>query len=439
VAEVLLLQGGILVAADGLQRADLLVIDGTIRERKEHIAAPAAATVLDCEGALVGPGLVDLHTHLREPGGEEAETVASGARAAALGGYTAVLAMPNTEPAIDCAAVVAQVLSLGQAAVIDVAVAGAITVGRAGTRLSPMAEMAALGVTLFTDDGQGVQDAGLMRRAMEYARGLDVTLAEHCEDESLAQGGSMNEGSLSARLGLTGRPALAEEAMVARDIALAELSGCSLHLLHLSTARSAELVAVAKAQGIGVTAEVTPHHLILDESCCADFDPIFKVHPPLRQPDDVAALRRGLLDGSIDAIATDHAPHPPESKDRPFDDAAPGMLGLQSALALSVEALGGADADPCRVFELLSRGPARISRLRSLDARLGGQSAQGGDLVIGEDANLCVFDPSARPVVEASGLASLAKNSPYLGRTLLGGVRHTVASGRAVVVDGRLC
>ena len=248
----------------------------------------------------------------------------------------------------------------------------------------------------------------------------------------------MNDGALSARLGLPGRSGLAEEVMVARDLALAEATGCSLHLLHLSTARSVVLLEEARARGVDVTAEVAPHHLHLTEECCASYDPIFKVHPPLRGSDDVAALRVALVGGVLDAVATDHAPHPPETKDRPFDEASPGMLGLQQAAALTLEALGDEDADPIRFFEVLSRTPARIAKLRHDDLRLGGHSAQGGAVAVGEVANLCVIDPAARPVVEGAALASRASNTPYEGRTMHGAVRHTVARGQVVVLEGEL-
>ena len=438
-ADVKLISGGALVGRTGLVRADVLIVDDLITEVGTGLDVPAGTTILDASGCWVGPGLVDLHTHLREPGGEEAETVASGAWAAIAGGYTAVVAMPNTVPAADSAAVVAQVMALGRATPIDVAPAGAITVSRAGERLAPMAEMAALGVTIFTDDGTGVQDAGLMRRAMEYGRGLGVTLAEHCEDESLASGGCMNESALSSRLGLIGRPALAEEAMVARDLLLAEQTGCALHLLHLSTARSIELLVAARARGVVVTAEVAPHHLTLTEELCVGYDTVYKVHPPLRGATDVAALRAALADGRLDAVATDHAPHSPQAKDRPFDEAAPGMLGLETALALTIEALGGTEADPVRVFEVLSRIPARIAGLAADQPRTGGFSPQGGSIAVGEVANLCVIDPAARPVVDATALQSRASNTPYAGRTLLAQVRHTIAKGAAVKIDTEVC
>ena len=417
--------------------ADVLVVDGVISEVAERVDAPAGARVIDASGCWVGPGLVDLHTHLREPGREAAEDIESGARAAMVGGYTAIVAMPNTEPALDTVALVAYVLDRGAGTPIDVAVAGAITQGRRGELLAPMAEMAALGVRLFTDDGVGVQNPSLMRRALAYAKPLGVRLAQHCEDELLANGGTMNEGVLSGRLGLIGRPALAEELMVIRDLELARLTGASVHFMHLSTARSVALVASARAQGLPVSCEVAPHHLTLDEGACEGFDPLFKVHPPLRSSEDVAGLRRALCDGSIDAVATDHAPHPPESKDLVFDEAPPGMLGLEHAASLTYEALGGDSADPHRFFEVLSRGPSRVAQLRSSDDRVR-LSAHGGDVTVGEDANLVVFDPAQRWTVDRERLQSKANNTPYDGRAMLGRVRTTVAKGRAVLVEGEL-
>ncbi|HET9444331.1 MAG TPA: dihydroorotase, partial [Acidimicrobiales bacterium] len=357
-----LLRGGSVVDAGGRRRADVLVgDDGRILEVGPDLdATGTGARVLDASDALVVPGLVDLHTHLREPGREEAETVETGSRAAALGGYTAVVAMPNTEPAIDCAAVVSQVLELGAKALCDVRVAGAITVGRAGRQLAPLAEMAALGVRIFTDDGSGVQDARLMRRALEYASALGVILAQHCEDEALAAGGHLHEGEWSSRLGLPGIPAEAEELMVARDIALSRLTGAPVHFLHLSTAGSVELVRQAKARDLRVTAEAAPHHFSLTHEAARSYDPVFKVNPPLRTPADVAAVKAGLADGTIDAIATDHAPHAQEAKEDPFDQAPPGMLGLETALALALTEL---DLPVERVLALMSWQPARIAGL----------------------------------------------------------------------------
>jgi dihydroorotase len=430
----LVIRGGSLVGPGGLSRLDVAVAGDTVAALAETIDPPAGCTVLDATGCLVGPGLVDLHTHLRQPGREEAETVESGARAAALGGYTAVVAMPNTEPAIDSAGVARQVLELGRGALAEVAVAGAITVGRAGHALAPMGELADLGVTLFTDDGAGVQDGGLMRRALDYAKGLGVTLAQHCEDSCLAQGGAMHEGSWSSRLGLPGMPAAAEEVMVARDIALVRLTGAPVHFLHLSSAGSVELVRLAKREGLPVTAEAAPHHMLLTHAAVAGYDPVFKVNPPLRTEDDVAAVVAGLCDGTIDAIATDHAPHAPEAKDAPFDEAPPGMLGLETALPIAWQVLSP-HLGPERLFALMSAQPAAIARLRASDPRPGGHSAQGGPVEPGATANLCVFDPSATTTVDPDRLASRSRNTPYAGRTFTGAVRHTVLRGEAVVIN----
>jgi dihydroorotase len=408
---------------------------GRVAAVAASLDGPAGAVVLDAGGCLVGPGLVDLHAHLRQPGGEEAETVETGARAAALGGFTAIVAMPNTQPAIDSAAAAREVLELGRDACAEVAVAGAITLARAGEQLAPMAELAALGVRLFTDDGAGVQDGALMRRALDYARGLGVTLAQHCEDECLAAGGAMHEGAWSSRLGIPGVPAAAEEVMVARDIALVRLTGAPMHFLHLSTAGSVELVRRAKTEGLPVTAEAAPHHFFLTDAEVAGFDPVYKVNPPLRPFPDVAAVRTGLADGTLDAIATDHAPHPPEAKDLPFDLAPPGMLGLETALAVAFTALSPALA-PERIFALLSWRPAAIAGLGPRDARPGGHSAHGGPVAVGAAANLCVVDPLARITVDPGALASRSRNTPYAGRELTGRVRHTVLRGEPVVVDG---
>jgi dihydroorotase len=359
---------------------------------------------------------------MREPGREEAETVETAARAAALGGYTAVVAMPNTEPAIDSAAVVAQVAELGRGACCDVLVAGAITVGRAGQQLAPLGEMASLGVHLFTDDGFGVQDGRLMRRALEYAAALGVTLAQHCEDDRLAAGGHMHEGEWSSRLGLPGQPSEAESVMVGRDIALARLTGAPIHFLHLSTAASIGLVRQAKAGGLAVTAEAAPHHFTLTHASVAGYDPVFKVNPPLRTDADVAAVAAGLADGTIDAIATDHAPHTQEAKEQPFDQAPPGMVGLETALALGLTEL---DLPVEKVLALLSWQPARIARAEG----------HGGPVAAGAPANLCVFDPEKVWEVDAAVTASRSRNNPFAGRSLTGKVRHTVLRGEPVVID----
>jgi len=417
----LVLKGGRVLDQDGERVADVVVEDGRIAAVGADLSADV---VLDAGGCVVAPGLVDLHAHLRQPGREEAETVETGSRAAALGGFTCVVAMPNTEPAMDCASVVKDVLLLGRSATCDVRASAAITVGRAGERLTEMAELAALGVRLFTDDGNGVQDDRLMRRAMEYASGLGVVLAQHCENEALSAGGHMHEGEWSSKLGIPGQPAESEELMVMRDIALARLTGATVHFQHLSTDGSIAMVRAAKAGGMRVSAEATPHHFTLTDAECASYDPVFKVNPPLRTDADVAAVKAGLGDGSLDAIATDHAPHAPELKELPFDQAPPGMLGLETALALALTEL---ELPLAEVLSLLSWRPAAIA---------GVADEHGGPVVAGRPANLCVVDPSASWVVDPAKLASKARNTPYAGRQLRGRVRHTILRGEPVVLDG---
>ena len=416
------IRGGELVEPGGRRHAELLISEGRIVDVGEGVG-DGADLVLDASGCLVASGLVDLHTHMREPGREDAETVHTAALGAARGGFTTVCAMPNTTPAIDSPALVRDILRLAESAPCRVLPVGAITKGRAGRELAPMGEMAELGVTMFTDDGTGVADNALMRRAMEYASGLGVTLAQHCEDPALAGGGAMHEGEWSARLGIPGQPAEAEELMVMRDIALSRLTGARIHFQHLSTAGSVDMVRRARRAGVAVTAEATTHHFTLTHAECRTFDPVFKVHPPLRTSEDVAAVRAGLADGTIDAIATDHAPHTPETKDLPFDQAPPGMLGLETALALALTEL---DLPVERVFDLMSWTPARIAGLAGHD----------GSLRVGAPADICVVDPGQSWTVSGRAMASRSRNTPYEGRTLTGRVRHTVYAGRAVVVDG---
>ena len=432
----IVIRQGLVVGEHTSGVADVLIVDGRVADVAAVIDAPSDAHEVDARDCWVGPGFVDLHTHLREPGRESAETIESGARAGALGGYCALVAMPNTEPALDSVALVSFVLERGARTPLDIAVAGAITIGRRGESLAPLAEMAALGVRLFTDDGIGVQDPSMMRRALTYAKPLGVRLAQHCEDERLAAGGTMNEGSLSGSLGLIGRPALAEELMVQRDIELVRLTGSPLHFLHLSTRRSLEMVLRARDEGLPVSFEVAPHHFTLDESACSSYDPVFKVHPPLRSPGDVEALRQSLCDGVIDAVATDHAPHAPELKDLAFDEAPAGMLGLEHAASLTFEALG-ASADPGVFFAVLSRGPARIAQLRREDSRVR-HSSHGGAMAVGDDANVTVFDPGCHWSVDRTTLASRSMNTPYDGRPMVGRVRATIAKGRLVVEEGLL-
>ena len=424
-SDSLLVRGGRVVDATGERTADVRVEDGVVTAVGPGLDGDR---VLDAGDCVVAPGLVDLHTHLREPGHEEAETIESGARAAALGGYTAVVAMPNTEPPLDDPAVVAAVLAAGAKSVCDVHAAGCITKGREGAELAPMGELHALGVRLFTDDGACVESAGMMRRALEYAHSLSgAVVAQHAEDPSLCAGGHMHEGEWSSRLGISGRPAVAESSVVARDCLLVELTGTPLHVLHVSTAQAIDVLRDAKHRGLPVTAEVAPHHFTLTDAACASFDPAFKVHPPLRSADDVEAVKRGLADGTIDAIATDHAPHAVETKECSFEDAPPGMLGLETALALALTelvapgALGLADA-----LALLSWRPAAIA----------GLTEHGGPVAPGRPAHLVVIDPETTWTVEPSRLASRSRNTPYAGRALTGRVRHTVLGGEAVVVDG---
>ena len=430
----LVIKGGRVIDASGEHMADVAIVDGVVRAVEPDLSVPAGASLLDAGGCVVAPALVDLHTHLREPGREDAETIESGSRAAVLGGYGFLTAMPNTTPVMDSVEVVEWVRATARGALCAVEPSAAITVGRRGETLAPMGELHAAGVALFTDDGNGVQDELLMRRAMEYARGLGVTLAQHCEIDGLAAAGHMNEGAWSARLGIPGIPAEAEELMVSRDLALARLTGATIHFQHLSTAGAVELVRLAKASGLAVTAEATTHHFTLTDAAVASYDAVFKVNPPLRTDADVAAVRAGLADGTIDAIATDHAPHTPEAKELPFDQAPPGMLGLETALALALTEL---DLPIQRVLALMSWQPAAIGgRAPGYSARITPTPDDGAPMTEPRLANLCVIDPTATWIVGPDGGASRSRNTPYVGRTLTGRVRHTVIDGDAVVVDG---
>ncbi len=422
----LVLKGGRIIDQDGERSGDVAITDGVITEVGPDLAGDR---VLDCTGCVIVPGFVDLHVHLRQPGNEAAETIESGSRSAALGGFTAVVAMPNTDPCTDSASVVNDVLAWGADALCEIKPSAAITIGREGHELSPMAELVGLGVRMFTDDGTGVQDDSVMRRALEYAGGLEtddgvpLVLSQHCEVTALSQGGVMHEGEWSDRLGLGGQPAEAEELMVMRDIALARLTGVRVHFQHLSTAGSVGMVRAAKAAGLPVSAEATPHHFSLTDACCADYDATFKVHPPLRTDADVVAVREGLRDGTIDAIATDHAPHTPDSKELPFDQAPPGMLGLETAMALAMAELDLSLAD---LLPLLSWQPAAIAGLAD---------RHGRPVAKGNPANLAVVDPEHTWTVSGEAMASRSRNTPFEGRTLTGRVRHTIHDGEAVVVD----
>jgi dihydroorotase len=414
------------------EEIDVYVEHGVIAAMGRGLDPEGDAEVVDATGCVVAPGLVDLHTHVREPGREDEETIASASAAAAAGGYTAICAMPNTDPVADSAAVVEKVWALGrEAGLVDVRVAGALSRGLEGKKMADIGEMARsfARVRLFTDDGKGVQDALFARRAMEYLITFDAVYAEHCEDAALSAGGQMNEGEASAALGLRGVPAEAEELMAARDIALAKLTGCRLHLLHVSTAGTVELVRRAKAEGVRVTAEATPHHFTLTEDALRGYDPHAKVNPPLRAEGDRAAVIAGLADGTIDAIATDHAPHAREEKDQELSYAPPGMVGLETALALTVTELVAKGHLPLiDALDRLSCGPARILGLED----------HGGPLAPGVPAHLVVFDPNASWIVDPRAFASKSRNTPFGGTTLTGKVVHTFFGGRQTVRDGEV-
>ncbi len=420
------------VSVLGAAPTDLLIRDGLIAALGPDLAADGAE-VIDAAGLVALPGLVDLHTHLREPGREDAETVESGSRAAALGGYTAVCAMANTSPVADTAGVVEQVYRLGrEAGLVDVQPIGAVTVGLAGERMAELGAMAtsAANVRIFSDDGHCVADPAMMRRALEYVKAFDGVIAQHAEEPRLTAGAQLHEGEVSAQLGLTGWPAVAEEAIIARDVLLAEHVGARLHICHVSTAGSVEILRWAKLRGIAVTAEVTPHHLLLTDASAHSYDPVFKVNPPLRTNADVAALRAALADGTIDVVATDHAPHAVEDKECEWEYARPGMVGLETALSvvLSTGVFATADGtDWDALAERMSRIPARIA----------GLAGHGLDPAVGGPANLTLVDPAGVRVVDAAETASRSRNNPYAGLTLPGRVVATFLRGEATVLDGK--
>ena len=417
------IKGGTVVNHDGVSALDVRVKDGTVAEVGESLDGPE---ILDATGCFVSSGFVDLHTHLREPGKEEAETIETGSRAAAIGGYTAVVAMPNTDPAQDNVMVVEFVRAQGQkAGLVEVVPSGCITVGRAGTTLAPFSSLAAAGVRIFTDDGNGVQDPLLMRRALEYSRDLGIVLAQHCEVSRLTEGAVMHEGSCCSHMGVPGWPSIAEELMLHRDIELVRLTGAPMHFLHLSTAGSVELVRRAKADGLPVTAEVTPHHLALTDELLSGYDPLYKVNPPLRTMSDIGALKAGVADGTIDAVATDHAPHAPHAKEMPLDQAPPGMLGLETALGVVNTAVA---PTPQRIAELFSWNPARIA---------GVHDRHGRPVAVGEPANIAVWNINEVWSVSRDRLASKSRNTPYHGMELRGRNRHTIFNGNVVVKEGR--
>lgn len=376
-------------------------------------------------GAYVAPGLVDLHTHLREPGREDAETVLSGSRAAVAGGYTAISAMPNTSPVADTAGVVEQVYRLGKHhALCDVFPIGAVTVGQAGTQLAELAAMnqSEAAVRIFSDDGNCVFDSLVMRRALEYVKAFDGVIAQHAQDPRLTVDAQMNEGANSARLGLKGWPAAAEESIIARDILLAQHVESRLHICHVTTAGGVELIRWAKRRGIAVSAEVTPHHLLLTDDLAASYDPIYKVNPPLRTERDVMALREGLADGTIDVIATDHAPHPAEAKECEWSAAAFGMLGLETALSVAYLTMVASGAISfATLIDRMSTAPAKLARY-----------GEHGTLAVGSAANFFLFDPSVSWTVDRADLQSKSKNTPFHGRELPGRVIATYFNGALV-------
>jgi dihydroorotase len=415
--------------ADG-SSTDILVRDGVIAELGR--ISQRADRVIDASGLIALPGLVDLHTHLREPGSEQSETVLSGSRAAAIGGFTAVHAMANTSPVADTAGVVEQVMSLGDAAgYVTVRPIGAVTLGLEGKQLSEIGAMARsrANVRVFSDDGKCVSDALLMRRALEYVTTFGGVVAQHAQEPRLTEGAQMNEGTLSGELGLAGWPAVAEEAIIARDVLLAQHVGARLHICHLSTAGAVDVVRWAKARGIDVTAEVTPHHLLLTEQLVGGYDSRFKVNPPLRRDEDVQAVRAGLADGTIDIVATDHAPHPVEAKEGEWEAAANGMVGLESALSVVQAAVvDGGQLDWNDIARVFSRTPAEIGRL----------AGYADGIAVGAPASFTLYDPSASRVFDTTMLRGKGINSPYLATTLPGRVITTVHRGTATVLDGEL-
>jgi len=417
----------------GGEPADVLISGGVIAAVRADDDAPRAdAHVIDAAGLVLLPGLVDLHTHLREPGREDAETVESGTRAAALGGFTAVHAMANTNPVADTAGVVEQVYHLGRrAGWVDVFPVGAVSIGLEGERLAELGAMAdsEARVRVFSDDGKCVSDPVLMRRALEYVKALDGVIAQHAQEPRLTEHAQMHEGVVSAQIGLAGWPAVAEEAIIARDVLLAEHVGSRLHVCHLSTAGSVEIVRWAKGRGIDVTAEVTPHHLVLTDELARGYDARFKVNPPLRTQADVDAVRAGLADGTIDIVATDHAPHTVEDKDCEWAAAAFGMTGLETALSVVQEAMVDTGLlDWADVARVLSSAPARIGRV---------EDRHGRPIAVGEPANLTLVDPAARRTVDPRTQATASPNTPYRGRELPGRVAATFLRGRATVLDGK--
>jgi dihydroorotase len=412
-------------------RADLLIVDGVINTISANIV-DIEATVFDVSGSVVLPGLVDLHTHLRQPGREDAETVLSGSRSGAKGGFTALSAMANTSPVADNAGVVEQVFRLGQeSGLVDVFPIGAVTQDLKGESLSEIGAMAdsIARVRVFSDDGNCVFDPLVMRRALEYIKKFNGVIAQHAQEPRLTVGSQMNEGDVSAILGLKGWPAVAEEAIIARDVLLVDHVKSRLHICHVTTAGGVEIIRWAKARGINVTAEVTPHHLLLTDELARSYDPTFKVNPPLRSERDVMALREALADGTIDIVATDHAPHSVESKECEWQEASFGMLGLETAISIVQKTM---------VDTGLMTWAGVADRLSSAPARIGGYENHGNNLAIGSQANLTIIDPHATWIVDRDLVASKSRNTPFHGYELPGVVTHTFFNGVPTVINGKL-
>jgi dihydroorotase len=419
----LLLRGGTVVAAGVAMPGDVLIDDGVVVEVGTELDA-GTAEVLDCSGCWIGPGFVDVHAHLREPGEEWKEDIESGSRAAAAGGFTAVVAMPNTDPPVDSGYLARYVADRGrEVGLLEVMPAGTISAGRAGHKMAHLDELWRAGVRLFTDDGDPVMDAGLARRAMEYLAELGGIFAQHCEDAGLVSDGHMHEGEVSSRLGMMGRPAAAESMLLARDLTLVALTGVRYHALHVTTAAAVDLIRSSREAGLAVTAEATPHHLALGHEEVASTDPAFKMNPPLRPSGDIAAIREAVSDGTIGVVATDHAPHADYEKDVPFEHAPAGVIGLETAAAVVHSTL---DLDPVEFFDRLAIAPAALV----------GLERQGCGPVPAAPANLVVFDPAATWTVQHG--ESRSTNTPFAGRHLTGQPRFTIFGGRPTWRDGKV-
>ena len=405
---------------------DLFIADGKVQALGRDLGRPDDALVVEAAAKVVAPGLIDLHVHLREPGQEDLETVATGAMAAAAGGFSAVCAMPNTDPVTDNQAAVGFIVSQAQrAAKARVYPLGAVSLGQKGQQLAEFGELVGAGAVAVSDDGKPVASSHLMRTALEYARTFGIPVADHCEDLSLAAGGAMHEGLVSTRLGLKGIPAAAEEIMVARDILLAELTGGHVHLCHMSTRGSVELIRRAKENGLRVTAEACPHHFTLTHEACEGYNTNAKMNPPLREPEDREAIRQGLRDGTIDVICTDHAPHHYDAKEREFDDAPNGIIGLETALGLAVTEL--VDTGLLSLAILVTRMSARPAKVFNLP---------GGTLAPGTSADVVVFDPEVTWTVRPEEFFSKSRNTPFAGRRLKGRAETTIVRGQVVFARG---